>query len=200
MARQFTLTITMGNDAMKSRAHVVRALRTVIHDLRKGLKSFQIYDLNGNHVGHWGFEESEEQDTSETPRDWIIAGMARAMFVSAWGDLEEDQGRSYPGQDLMDVAPETPDYVLIKANECAEAIEKANFAPLDALLTLAFTAEHKGKRDKNISITEWIGENAELFGHYLAMEAMGTGVSWSDDHARIHIKIPDYEFSMAHLE
>ena len=39
-----------------------------------------------------------------------------------------------------------------------------------------------------------------MFGHYLAMEAMGHGVSWWDTHARFKIEVPDVEFTQFDLE
>lgn len=35
---------------------------------------------------------------------------------------------------------------------------------------------------------------ANLFGHYLAMEAMGHGVSWADDHEPHGLRVPHMEF------
>src|ERR1035438_4765464 len=43
-------------------------------------------------------------DTENT----IINAMARAFFVTAWADRQEERGRSFSGQELMDVAPKTP--------------------------------------------------------------------------------------------
>lgn len=38
------------------------------------------------------------------------------------------------------------------------------------------------------------GEYAREFGHYLAMQALGHGVSWFDDHARFDLTVPHSEF------
>jgi len=65
MAR-FTLTITLGNDAMQTGADVAQALRAAAERLEDrygfdyidewtGLGAF-IYDANGNKVGRWGIE------------------------------------------------------------------------------------------------------------------------------------------------
>jgi hypothetical protein len=59
-ATKFTLTIELGNDAMRSSAHVASALRNVIASLQEFPRhvgdSKRIQDVNGNTVGEWSFE------------------------------------------------------------------------------------------------------------------------------------------------
>ena len=49
----FTLAITLGNDAMKTRTDINRALREVIAQNKRGVSGGIIRDVNGNTVGEW---------------------------------------------------------------------------------------------------------------------------------------------------
>jgi len=108
----------------------------------------------------------------------IIDAMARALFVSAWGSREEERGRSHGGEDLMDIAPATSLAAKREARELAEEIEKDNGKRLDELYEIAAAAPGKHYKDPN----------PNDFGHYLAMEAMGHGVSWGDNHPAFGLK------------
>lgn len=54
---KFTLTITMGNDAMLKREDVARALETVVVSIRDGYRHRNIRDDNGATVGKFEFTE-----------------------------------------------------------------------------------------------------------------------------------------------
>lgn len=60
MNGKFTLTIELGNDAMRTRKAVARTLADIVADriLTTKDKEGRIRDTNGNTVGHWKFEES----------------------------------------------------------------------------------------------------------------------------------------------
>lgn len=89
----------------------------------------------------------------------ILAAAARAFFVSTWADAEEEAGRTYPGCDLMDVAPETP----------------TNFTN-EAHKWLCLWAIQAGMPYQDIHEQHFPGMSEDRFGHYAAMEAMGHGV------------------------
>lgn len=123
-------------------------------------------------------------------RDEILEGMARAAFVTHWADEREEEGESFSGQDIMDVAPRKNSEESVEwANNLAPRIEKANGKSLDELYALASAANEEGGGGRTT-------QDAETFGHYLAMQAMGHGVAWDDDIAGGHdlIKIPYSEF------
>jgi len=103
----------------------------------------------------------------------IKDAMARALWVTAWADYEEEAGRTYPGQELMDVAPETPPDAHKAAEMLWSKIKAAN---------------------RNKEITTPAGGDPEEFGFYLAMEALGHGVAWTDDHEPHSYKIPHFEY------
>ena len=59
---QFSLTISIGNDAMQTKSHIADALRDVVRKLEEGHSVYgepatedkgPIYDANGNRVGNW---------------------------------------------------------------------------------------------------------------------------------------------------
>lgn len=61
MKNQFTLTINLGNDAMKNRADVAKALIAVAGkvkpyptDSNKAVCD-KVFDVNGNSVGEWEY-------------------------------------------------------------------------------------------------------------------------------------------------
>lgn len=104
----------------------------------------------------------------------IVESMARTFFVSAWADAMEEAGRSreLSGQNLMDIAPETPDEAYEKAGEAARRIEDANGAALSALYEKMAGMPGRHRREPT----------PDDFGFSLAMMYMGSGVSWFDDH------------------
>jgi hypothetical protein len=132
-------------------------------------------------------KESVEEAEAESFQDDIVEAMARALFVSAWADAEEEEGRSFGGGvDLMDVAPKTSAEAKQHAKKLAKQFEQKNGMSLDELLAKAAEAD-----DASVD-----SEYARDFGHYLAMQAMGHGVSWFDDHKKFPLKVPYTEFYM----
>jgi hypothetical protein len=121
-------------------------------------------------------------------RDEIIAGAARAFYVLAWVNAEEEKGRSHGGCELMDVAPNTARWALRYAKRFAKRVEADNGASLDVLYERArlLTEAPDGMRHARREPTP------DLFGHYLAMQAMGQGVAWSDDYPDHGLTLPRY--------
>lgn len=105
----------------------------------------------------------------------ILDMMARTLFVSEWASLMEERGESFSGMELMDVAPDTPPEFEEIAQRLYRDIEQQN----------------------NVNLEEFIppGEDEDFdredFGYCLAMEALGQGVSWSDDHEDHGLNVPD---------
>lgn len=50
---KFTLTIKLGNEAMKTPADVVRALERLSRTIGTNIESGKVIDDNGNTVGNW---------------------------------------------------------------------------------------------------------------------------------------------------
>jgi hypothetical protein len=139
-------------------------------------------------------------------RDEWIEGAARAFFVTAYADhveeghstdndLTDDERKARlalpsasNGADWYDYAPTTPPNAYALAGELWASLEHENDASIYMLAERAATAD---------GISDGLnGIDAEDFGRDLAMQAMGHGVSWFDDHAKFPIKIPHVECSM----
>jgi len=126
-------------------------------------------------------------------RDEFIEGAARAFFVTAYADFVEDPEREQGaydylaascGADWMDCAPETtPPNAYALAGELWGALYHLNGKA--GVYTLALNAEAADGQPVD----------AKEFGHYLAMAAMGHGVSWFDDHADFPLETPYMECS-----
>lgn len=107
----------------------------------------------------------------------FIRAAARAFFVSSWAyAVEQHGGRFAPGTELMDAAPATPDVVMLHAASFLGALERTNGVCLAVIW-------HRAQLGDDHRRTPTL----EDFGHYLAMEAMGSGVAWTDDHPRVMV-------------
>jgi len=144
-------------------------------------------------------------------KDEFLLAAAKAFFVSAYADFVEEGHstdneltkaerkarlslpRPGAGENWSDYAPQTPPAAFALAGELWAALEAANKVSVYVLAERAEQAdvEHKSKCAK----CDRDGFDAEEFGHYLAMQAMGHGVSWFDDHGDFEIEIPDIECS-----
>lgn len=125
-------------------------------------------------------------------RDGFLHGAAKAFFAMAYADFVEDEereddGYKYPrpraGQDWMDFLPEIPPNAYALAGELWAGLYQKNGAA--GPYTLAETA----------ATLDGDPVDAEDFGHCLAMQAMGTGVSWFDDHRSFRMSVPSMEVS-----
>ncbi len=114
----------------------------------------------------------------------IVGAMARALFVTAWADAEEEAGRTHHGE-LMDLAPETTPEAIDAAEALSREFEEKNQTAFDVMYETAAAME-----DHDVSPTP------EDFGHYTAMEALGHGVSWKDDHPKHGFAVPNVDFSV----
>lgn len=147
------------------------------------------YSEANRHTNSWHAVPTDEAlteipEATEKHRDGVVEAMARALFVTAWADAEEEAGNTYPGEELMDVAPKTSAEAKRHAEKLAKQFEQKNGMSLDELLAKAAEAD-----DEEID-----SDYAREFGHYLAMQAMGHGVSWFDDHEKFPLKVPHTEF------
>jgi hypothetical protein len=140
--------------------------------------------------------------SDSTFRDEWLEGAAKAFFATAYADyveeghstdneLSEDEretrlslSKPGPGEDWMDYLPEIPPNAYALAGELWAMLEAANPGGC-GVYTLAERAE----------AVDGEKPDPEQFGHYLAMQAMGHGVSWFDDHKTFKIKVPSIECS-----
>lgn len=144
----------------------------------------------------------------------ILESTARTVYVMGYADRVEDLGLDGPGGggDWMDYAPagfsveaqrwaeEVWTEIVAKnpmalpsgasltegIEECwKEAVERANDA--------ATKANHRRHIEKLPLIDVDDEEMQVEFGHYIAMQVLGTGSRWSDDHADHELKLPRRE-------
>jgi hypothetical protein len=120
-------------------------------------------------------------------RYWV----ARTFFVTAWADWKDRYGGGAPGCgcNLMDAAPETPDYVYVSADTFISRL-----GDLDALFAKAAAVWQPNRPGGHTMVEE--------LGYCAAMEAMGAGVGWTDyqdefDGCR---SFPYHEFSYYELD
>lgn len=125
----------------------------------------------------------------------VYTGVARALWVTSWASAEEEEGRTTARglEDVMDVAPDTPEYAIRQAYRFVGMLEHANNVHIAVLLHRALEADLA--TDANaVFKTEGVDQYSEMFGHYMAMMGMGEGVGWWDDHAEFDIEVPPFEF------
>lgn len=139
-------------------------------------------------------------------RDGFLEGAARAFFVCAYADFVEeghstdndltDEERTArlelphpgPGGDWYNYAPATPPNAYALAGEMWAALQHANGEC--GVYSLAERA----------TAADGVEPDPEDFGRDFAMQYMGHGVSWFDDHAKFpmvmpHAEVSSYSFS-----
>lgn len=128
-------------------------------------------------------------------------GMALAFFASAYADQADDCGQPLSGE-IMDQLPADMDPAALHAADTLAAdtlrtngLKSACF-DLESLYLRADEARDNSDDKGDRELTP------ELFGHYLAMQAMGTGVGLESfgDAVRDNIRVPYVEFGAYSLE
>ena len=130
----------------------------------------------------------------------IINHMAKTLHVCAYADAVEsgelpDAPYASMGADWMDIAPPVSDDARLFAAELAGQIKALNKKSLLFLARDAATADGFDPDDGFEEIPTRRGcSYLEDFGHCLAMQALGHGVSWFDDHEEFLLTVPHVEF------
>lgn len=115
-------------------------------------------------------------------RSEVVSGAANALWATAWADEMDELGLSshLSGTEITEVMPPIPQEAHVLAEKLIERIETTNAISFDTFVLPGF-------------------EEGEVFdgdnlGWYLAMESMGHGVAWTDNHAEDHgLKTPYFE-------
>lgn len=117
----------------------------------------------------------------------FVDAVARAYFVDQWARSQEDKGRSFSGQDIMNVAPRTPRRFIGEAWRVVGHFECAARMSIHCIIAKVHRTEY--------GAASGFGDDdfASKLGHYMAMQAMGHGVSWADDHKDLWFKVPHCE-------
>lgn len=129
----------------------------------------------------------EEED--EVLLQELTESFARTIFVLAWADAMEEDGISLSQVDLMKDAPKTSPGAFSAARKFMEDFGAANNRPVSKLYEQLLLDDDLGDT----------GKNRGDFGYYMAMEALGHGVSWADDHHQHSLEVPDIDFGMHDL-
>lgn len=134
----------------------------------------------------------------------ILDGMARAFFACAWAEQceESDNAAIMSGRDIMAVMPSEIDPAAISAARTLALELASNYtglmlAPIDQCLRVLYRKACELDTDgADRELTP------ELFGHYLAMQAMGAGVGLESFGYAVHefFKVPYVEFGRYSLE
>ena len=119
----------------------------------------------------------------------ILHGMARLAWAYAWGNKQEENGRSFSGVDIYYVAPATPKRAKEWAKSVGTKISKNHGKSLAQIYSIVKRAGYS--------------DDAEAFGGDLAHQALGTGINWTDRvrggkgseaREKLKIAVPDDEF------
>jgi hypothetical protein len=123
--------------------------------------------------------------------DDMIEGAARAFYVMAWENAMIEAGRAsevhISGANLMDLAPETPECVKDMSRRFLKEVKRVNANALASAFLRTLTGWF------NVRYPQ---DHHDDFGHYLAMEAMGTGVAWSDSHEDHELDVPSVDIPL----
>lgn len=130
--------------------------------------------------------------TTQETKQTILDGMARAFFACAWADACEEAGEEQmlSGREIMHVMPsETDPSAIHAAQTLIMQIESAHPGLKDiGLIFKACTLMDQTGADRTLT--------PELFGHYCAMQAMGTGVGLESFGRAVRdaVRVPYIEF------
>ena len=131
------------------------------------------------------FVRNRSVNTVPDVRDQITESAARAIFMVAWAN---QHAHEYHQIELTTVAPPTSPDAYYKAVDLTIKLEKLNEMSIDEM----YWGAANYKPDKHLK-----PPTPKDFGWYLAMEALGEGVTWADDHPDIDLIVPTVEF---HIE
>lgn len=135
----------------------------------------------------------------------ILNGMALAFFATAYADQAEECGQPLSGE-IMNQLPDAIDPAALHAAETLSMgiLDGITFEPDEHVTTDAqrmlvvymHLSNGYDRKDADRELTP------ELFGHYCAMQAMGTGVGLESfgDSVKGAIKVPYVEFGSYSLE
>lgn len=124
--------------------------------------------------------------------------MARTLFLMAYADaVERGEVRGKvprAGQDWDSAAPKkTPSRFIYDAFRLIGRIEQMNGSSIICLLYKAAAADGHDVYNQNFDVVPNRESYAQDFGHCLAMQSLGSGVGWFDDHNSFELKLPYIE-------
>lgn len=125
----------------------------------------------------------------------MVYGFLEAYWLGAWAAGMEEAGRSdeVPRDILLDNIDPAPRTAQRAAALFATALELANGVRLQALMGRAASAEARRLQAGGRNPYAMFTANPQTLGYDLAMQAMGHGVSWADNHACFEVFLPSTE-------
>ena len=122
----------------------------------------------------------------------IVRSIARTLLVTTYAQLCDESEdpklmRAGPGEDWMEVAPETTREAEDFAWRLCGKFEQANGMNIYCLAAKAWYADYPDSGDQRVKGYD------DKFGHYITMMALGEGVSWFDDHVEFDLKVPSID-------
>lgn len=128
--------------------------------------------------------------------DPLIDSMARTLWVNAWADWNESYGKvNTSGKELMDIAPRTPKRAALMAALLLGRFVRAN-GDWGVWWVVKLASEAEGIEWEEVC-AGWHNLWLRDLGHCLVMMALGSGVSWFDDHAEFELVIPSEEVDIS---
>jgi len=116
-----------------------------------------------------------EHQARKKVRSLVRAQFSETLWACAWADWADEAGKLPAGCEITEVMPKIPR----SAEDAAERLYE-RFCEIDSMFGFKLIATMV--RD---------GSDMLTLCHYLAMEAMGHGVSYSDDHSEHGIAMPE---------
>jgi len=121
----------------------------------------------------------------------IEQGMARALTADALAFIADETGHAFPpGSDVMGQFTRPTRKAICEAYRMTGAIEAGEGIGIIPLLYKAAKADGMDPYNNPACISK---EYAVEFGHCVAMECMGRGVSWFDNHQSFSMNLPQCE-------
>lgn len=127
-------------------------------------------------------------------REWrdVVYGAAEILWADNWAShADEHDCCNLSGCEITSVMPPVPWPVWLAAGRLVRRVEQVHLASIESILERAREANEHGPRYGHRRFKNF----AERFGHCMAFEAMGAGVSWTDDNNPIPFyKVPYKEY------
>lgn len=127
----------------------------------------------------------------------LVTAAARTLWVGAWADWNDEYGHiNVSGCELMDIAPEAPEYANVLAAFLLGRFTRANHDSYGATFLAVEAAKADGIQWEDICAgkhDDWL----HSLGHNLVMMALGHGVGWFDDHEEFPLVVPHLEIDIS---
>ena len=147
-------------------------------------KASEQIHINARKRGHAAGKYTKREIAHLQNLDPILFGIAKGPWALEWANREEENRRSFSGQDIYPQAPLPPNDAVTWANDIAAQLKRLNHvSSLEDIF--------------NKAMSLGFNKSTEDFGALLGCQAAGHGISWADDlepGSYEQIEIPSREF------